>query len=77
MQSIPEIATQIVNNSITNVGKDNSRTIFLVGSKTVVSEVTLVATELTFLVNVLAKVPKYIKHLFFSGQIYIAIFILR
>lgn len=38
MQSIPEIATQIVNNSLSSVGKDNSRTIFLVGSKSVVSE---------------------------------------
>lgn len=77
MQSIPEIATQIVNNSLFNVGKDNSRTIFLVGSKSVVSELTLVATELSFLVIARAKVPKYNKHLFFSGKIYIAIFILR
>lgn len=70
MQSIPEIATQIVNNSLSSVGQDNSNTIFLVGSKSVVSE---------YWINLSASYcgQTVIKLLLFSGKIYIVIFILR
>lgn len=39
MLSIPEIATQLIDKTLTNVNEINSRTIFLVGSKSVVSDI--------------------------------------
>lgn len=37
MATLPEIATDIVNKTITKANEDCSRTLFLVGSKSVVS----------------------------------------
>lgn len=76
MQSIPEIAAQIVNNSLSNVGKDNSRTIFLVGSKSVVSKY-LLPYYIQLSAYYSAKVYTYLLKLFFSGKIYFALFIFR